>query len=106
MKEKLLRLLLAGFMCCTLAHTAVAGTPGIGVSLINYTFDTVGYGYTITINALVTNHDTLPFTGTIDFGLRTQNYNLSNSGLFNKPPYSGGNTITLYPAKQYPLFLV
>lgn len=102
MKEKLLRLLFTGFMCCTLAHTAIAGTPGIGVSLINYTFDTVGFGYTITINALVTNHDTLPFTGTIDFGLRTQNYNLSNSGLFNKPPYSGGNTITLYPGETVP----
>lgn len=102
MKEKLLRLLLTGCMCFALVYSKAAGTPGIGVTLINYTFDTVGYGYTITINALVTNHDTLPFTGIIDFGLRTQNYNLSNSGLFNKPPYSNGNDITLYPGETVP----
>jgi|GEM_PF-1708161 len=102
MKEKLLRLLLTGCICFALVCSKAAGTPGIGVTLINYTFDTVGYGYTITINALVTNHDTLPFTGIIDFGLRTQNYNLSNSGLFNKPPYSNGNDITLYPGETVP----
>lgn len=102
MKEKLRRLIPTAFMCWLLCSCAAANDNGIGVTLINYTFDTVGYGYTITINAQVTNNDTLPFTGSIDFGLRTDNYNLTNADLFNKPPYSGSNTITLYPHETIP----
>src|ERR1043165_5014828 len=83
--------------CCT-----KAANPTVGVTLINYTFDNVGYGYSITINAEVRNFDTVPFNGTIDFGLRNNAHpNLTNSGIFNQPPYSG-NQISLYPNEVVP----
>jgi len=75
---------------------------GVGVTLIDYTFDTVGYNYTITINARVSNYDSLPFIGVIDFGLHNNSHVLSNSTLFNKPPYCTPNQISLYPYETVP----
>jgi hypothetical protein len=70
-----------------------AADNGLGVTLINYTLDTVNnnvnLGYTITINAEVTNLDSTPFNGFINFGLHNNMQVLSNSGIFDKPPYSG-----------------
>ncbi len=77
--------------------TNAAGN-GLGVTLVNYTLDTVNndvsLGYTITINAEVTNFDSLPFMGVINFGLHNNTEILSNTGLFDKPPYSG-DTVSL-----------
>ncbi len=77
-------------------------SAGIGVTLINYTFDTVGYNYTITINARVSNYDSVSFAGVIDFGLRNNSHILTNSAVFNKPPYCTPNQITLYPYETVP----
>jgi hypothetical protein len=83
----LLLLLLPGSLV-----TKAAGS-GLGVTLINYTLDTsnndVALGYTITINAEVTNFDSLPFNGFINFGLHNNTQILTNTGVFDKPPYSG-----------------
>lgn len=70
-----------------------AANTGLGVTLINYTLDTVNndvnLGYTITINAEVTNFDSVPFNGFINFGLHNNTQVLTNSGVFDQPPYSG-----------------
>ncbi|HLP53267.1 MAG TPA: T9SS type A sorting domain-containing protein [Chitinophagales bacterium] len=102
MKKHLRPAFLTVILMCLVCCRALANN-GIGVTLINYTFDTVGLGYTITINAQVTNFDSVPFNGVIDFGLRTDNYILTNSAVFNKPPFSSNtNTITLYPYETVP----
>ena len=69
-----------------------AAQQGVGVSLISFTLDTshqVNIGYTITINAQVTNFDSVPFNGFINFGLHNDQQVLSNTSIFDKPPYSG-----------------
>ena len=69
-----------------------AAEQGVGVTLISFTLDTshqVNLGYTITINAQVTNFDTVPFNGFINFGLHNDQQTLTNTGIFDKPPYSG-----------------
>jgi hypothetical protein len=71
---------------------AGAENQGIGVTLVNYTVDSdnsVDVGYTITINAEVTNYDTTAFSGVISFGLRSSSEVLTNAGIFGQPPYSG-----------------
>jgi hypothetical protein len=82
-----------------------AANNGLGVTLINYTLDTVNndvnLGYTITINAEVTNFDSLPFNGIINFGLHNNTAILSNNGLFDKPPYSG-DSISLAGGETVP----
>lgn len=83
------------FTLFTLSASKViqAADNGVGVTLINYTLDTttndVNLGYTITINASVTNYDSTPFRGVLNFGLHNNILELSNSGIFDKPPYSG-----------------
>ena len=64
---------------------------GVGVTLISYSLDTnlVNLGYTVTISAQVTNFDSVPFNGSINFGLRNQQDTLTNVGIFGQPPYSG-----------------
>lgn len=85
--------------------TAVAQPAGIGLTLLNYTVennqDNVDIGRTVTINALITNYDSTDFVGQLDFGLRNSQQQLSNTNLFNKPPYSG-NTIVLNPGETVP----
>ena len=76
----------------------------IGVTVVNYTLDTthnVNLGYTITINADVTNYDTSTFTGSITFGLRNNEEIITNGDVFNRPPYSG-DIITLHGHETIP----
>ncbi len=101
MKKYLQRLCAVFSLCWLLSSQCSAAVNGVGVTLINYTFDTVGFGYTITINAQVTNYDTLAFAGNIDFGLKNSSYNLTTASLFNKPPYSS-SFISLYPNETVP----
>jgi hypothetical protein len=83
-----------GFLVILFSAWLYAGAEnsGIGVTLVNYTVDSgnsVDIGYTITINAEVTNYDTGAFSGTISFGLRSSSEVLTNDGIFGQPPYSG-----------------
>jgi hypothetical protein len=93
-------LLTAGFI-----YNCAAANNGIALSLVNYTVQNdsghVSLGYTITINALITNTDSLDFTGQLDFGLHNDQQQLSTTGIFNKPPYSG-NQISLNPGETVP----
>ena len=76
----------------TVRLVSQAAGNGVGVVLVSYTLDTttqVNLGYTITINAQVTNFDSVPFHGIIDFGLRNSEQTLTSTGIFNQPPYSG-----------------
>lgn len=88
--------------CCPL----VAQTSGLALTLVNYTVQNdsgnVDLGYTITINAQITNDDTTLFVGQLDFGLRNNSQILTQNGnIFNKPPYSS-QTITLNPGETVP----
>lgn len=98
---KHLHKLVASAILFFICNTGFAFT-GVGVTLISYTFDTVGYNYTITINARVSNYDSLPFTGIIDFGLHNNTHILTGESLFNKPPYCTPNSISLYPYETVP----
>ena len=88
-----LKLLLPLFIILTASFTMRAANNGVGVTLVNYTLDTannqVNLGYTITINAQVTNFDSTSFNGIINFGLHNDQQVLSNTSIFDKPPYSG-----------------
>lgn len=74
---------------------AFAANGGIGLSLVSYTQSNPGsqqsqLGYTIVINALVTNYDSTQYVGFIDFGLHNTNYTLTdNDDVFSRPSYSG-----------------
>ena len=87
------------------SHRVVAQSTGIGLTLLNYTVennqDNIDLGRTVTINALITNYDSIEFVGTLDFGLRNTQQQLSGTDLFNKPPFSG-NTIILNPGESVP----
>lgn len=81
-------------------------TQALSLTLENYTVQNqqgnVNLGYTITINATLTNNDSSQFAGLLDFGLRNTDTVLSlNNGLFNKPTYSG-NQILLGPGESVP----
>lgn len=93
------------FILLVCSYRAAAQSTGIGLTLLNYTVETnqgnVNLGRTVTINAVITNYDTSDFEGTLDFGLRNTQQQLSNTGLFDKPPYSG-NVITLSPGETVP----
>ena len=95
MKKYLHKLIAAAVLVLLVGSPCMASNHGVGVTLLNYTLDTVDLGYTITINAQIRNFDSVPFAGTIDFGLRNDHYTLSTSSIFNKPPFSG-NQISLY----------
>ena len=72
--------------------TSRAAGNGVGVALVSYTLDTINQvdlGYTLTIYAEVTNFDSIPFNGVINFGLHNNEQVLSTTGIFSKPPYSG-----------------
>jgi hypothetical protein len=79
------------FACCLVVFTGYcnAQSSNISIALIGYTIDTVNLGYTLTMNAEVTNQDSVPFTGRINFGLRSNNDIITNSTVFDQPPYSG-----------------
>jgi hypothetical protein len=76
---------------------------GVGVTLISYSLDTnlVNLGYTVTISAQVTNFDSVPFNGSLNFGLRNLQDTLTNAGIFGQPPYSG-DMISLGPNQTVP----
>ena len=81
-----------------------AADHGVGVTLISYSLDTsqpVNLGYTITINAVVTNYDSVPFNGHINFGLHNNEDTLTNAGIFDQPPYSG-DSISLGAGETVP----
>ena len=86
-------------------HRVVAQSTGIGLTLLNYTVENnqgnIDLGRTVTINALISNYDSSEFVGTLDFGLRNSQQQLSATDLFNKPPFSG-NTIMLNPGETVP----
>jgi hypothetical protein len=84
------------FYCCVVlllsGISLRAADNGLGVTLLSYTVDTVdsvNLGYNLTIYAEVTNYDSLPFNGFIDFGLHNNEQLLTNTSIFSKPPYSG-----------------
>ena len=96
------------FFCCifllTACSTARAAGNGVGVALVSYTLDTVNQvdlGYTLTIYADVTNYDSVPFQGVINFGLHNNEQILTTTGIFSQPPYSGDN-ISLGPGETVP----
>ena len=101
MKKFLHKLIAPAVLLLLVCSQLKAVDPGVGVTLINYTLGTVDLGYTITINARVSNYDSVPFIGTLDFGLRNNQQELSNSGVFNKPPYSS-TQISLGPYETVP----
>src|ERR1700722_9395046 len=103
-KKLTLPILLTGFIILSSIPLARAADKGIGVVLLDYTLDTtnqVDLGYTITIYAQVTNYDTVPFSGSINFGLHNNQQNLSTDNIFKKPPYSG-DIISLGPGETVP----
>jgi hypothetical protein len=76
------------------AGTTVRAGSGVGVVLVSYTVDTVNQvdlGYTLNIYADITNYDSVPFNGLINFGLRNNEQVLTSTGIFSQPPYSGDN---------------
>lgn len=84
----------------------VAQTNGLALTLVNYTVQndsSVNLGYTITINAQITNTDTAnSFAGVLDFGLRNSAQILTqNNTIFKKPPYSSDSVI-LNPGETVP----
>jgi hypothetical protein len=86
------KIFLCSFLLLAAGVTLNAADNGIGVTLVSYTLDTVNQvdlGYNLTIYAEVTNYDSLPFNGLINFGLHNNEDTLSNSNIFSKPPYSG-----------------
>ncbi len=101
MNKILHRLIASAVILLIVCNPANAIERGVAVSLINYTLDSVDLGYTITVNARVSNYDSLPFAGILDFGLRNNHQTLSNTGVFNKPPYSGAQ-ISLNPYETVP----
>lgn len=77
-------------LCCWIVPFGVSAQTGnLGVSVIGYYLDTVNLGYTLNINAEVTNHDSTPFAGSLNFALSNQNGIITNTSVFDKPPYSG-----------------
>lgn len=99
---RILFLLLTVMVYCPCTVTAT----GLALTLINYTIQNdsgkVNLGYTISINAQVTNDDTVAFAGQLDFGLRNNLQELTQNGnIFNKPPYSS-QTVTLNPGETVP----
>ena len=101
MNKFLHKLIAPAVLLLLISNQLKAVDLGVGVTLINYTLGTVDLGYTITINARVSNYDSVPFNGTLDFGLRNNQQELSNSGVFNKPPYSS-TQISLGPYETVP----
>ena len=101
MNKILQKIIVPAVLVLLIYNQCCAQASGVGVTLINYTLSTVDLGYTITINARVSNFDSVPFSGVIEFGLRDDHATLTNSGVFNAPPYTGSH-ITLYPHEVVP----
>ncbi|MFN8323390.1 MAG: T9SS type A sorting domain-containing protein [Chitinophagales bacterium] len=105
MKKKILPYVLAVLLVCCGAAFSKVSASGIAVKLLSYQLDStlnVNLGYTLTISAEVQNIDTQQsFSGLLDFGLRNNQQTLSQTGIFNKPPYST-NIITLGPGEIVP----
>lgn len=84
---------------------------GLALTLQNYTVQPasgqVGLGYTITINADLTNTDTVDFVGQIDFGLRNNSADLTTTptNIFSAPYYSfsySNQNIAITPGETVP----
>lgn len=98
------RLLFTVLLALSAPALVIGAQQGIGVSLINYTIDSANsanLGYTITINAQLTNFDSVQYSGVIDFGLRNSHFVITNSTDFGTPPYTG-NTIILHGHETVP----
>ncbi|MFN8286383.1 MAG: hypothetical protein U0V74_06505 [Chitinophagales bacterium] len=108
MKQKMTRklylvlALLTGWCFCAQAQSTIA------LKLINYTIqsDSLNFdlGYTITINADLTNTGQIPYSDSLDFGLRNSSNSFipESSGLFNKPPYINYGLITIDTGETVP----
>lgn len=98
MMKKQILLLLVSVLTLLNTRFTNAQPVGIAVKLLSYNItpnNVANIGYTITINTEVTNEDSSAYTGTLDFGLRNNNYTINDSNVFNKPWYSGFQSITL-----------
>lgn len=106
MKPNILRSLLAVILLSVASASSLVASSGVSVTLLGYTIDSalnVNLGYTLTINTIVRNTDSVNgFVGLLDFGLRNDAQVLSTTTVFKKPPYSGGNQITLAPNESVP----
>lgn len=93
MIRNLLPRIIFGLLFTVAIPFGLVAQSGLALTLINYTVqnDTgkVNLGYTITINAELTNTDSINFAGQLDFGLRNNSGELTNvATIFNKPTYS------------------
>lgn len=105
-KKHLLSLIIAAVFHVAILLPKFAAGNGLALTLLNYTLQSdsgkVDLGYTITINSFLYNDDTIPFAGTLDFGLRNSQQVLTNADhVFNRPPYSG-TQIFLNPGETVP----
>ncbi len=103
-QHRLYNLVLLLFFSALSTVSTFAAGHGVGVTLIDYTLSqesSIDLGYTITINAQVTNFDSTEFTGRIDFGLRNSTQVLTTAGIFGQPNYSG-ETISLHGYETVP----
>jgi hypothetical protein len=97
-KFNLHKILTAALVLLAIGNVARAQ---IGVTLINNTQTDVNLGDKLIIYAEVRNFGNNQFTGTLDFGLRNGQQNLTLTGLLAKPNYSG-NTIVLNGGEVVP----
>lgn len=106
MTQMTLPRIIGTWMLVLAAHTVFAQS-GLALTLLNYTIQTDSvnytYGYTITINATLTNTSTqLVYSDSLDFGLHNNQYSSITAGsIFKKPPYSS-RSITLQPGESVP----
>ena len=89
-----------------LAGKIAMAQSGLALSLLNYTIQTDSvnftYGYTITINATLTNVSQSAYSDTLDFALHNNQFSvITANSVFKKPPYSA-KTITLQPGESVP----
>jgi len=93
MKTNKLLIALIALMLYIGNWSIVLAQSGLSLAMQNYTVQPsngiVSFGYTITISATLTNTDSIPFSGQVDYGMRNSQQILSNNAIFSKPFYSG-----------------
>ncbi len=99
----LYRLLLTITISISIA-TATTQAQQLSISIIGSVPDTLQYGQTVVVNATVTNIDSIEFNEIMDFEIRNDvGLDISTTGIFSKPPYSG-DTIILTPGESIPAY--
>jgi hypothetical protein len=92
-RNPLLKLFIGAFLAFSSLTGRCGDSTGLSLSLIDYTAqntgDTVSFGTTVTITALITNYDTGTFNGTLNFGIISNDVPITANGIFDKPRYSG-----------------